>query len=48
MSPNWDPVSRTEVLRAIQEYDRLGAEAFFSAHGFAPATTYELVWDERR
>jgi hypothetical protein len=41
-------VTRTEVLRAIQEYDRLGAEAFFSAHGFAPTTTYELVWDERR
>jgi hypothetical protein len=48
MSPNWDHVTRTEVLRAIQEYDRLGPEAFFSAHGFAPTTTYELVWDERR
>jgi hypothetical protein len=30
------------------EYDRLGPEAFFSARGFAPTTTYELVWDERR
>ena len=48
MSPNWDHVTRTEVLRAIQEYDRLGPEAFFSAHGFASTTTYELVWDERR
>jgi hypothetical protein len=48
MSRNWDPVTRTEVLRALQEYDRLGPEAFFSAHGFAPTTTYELVWDERR
>ena len=48
MSPNWDHVTRTEVLNAIQEYDRLGPEAFFAAHGFAPATTYELVWDERR
>ena len=48
MSPNWDQVTRTEVLNAIQEYDRLGPEAFFAAHGFAPATTYELVWDERR
>jgi hypothetical protein len=48
MSPNWDHVTRTEVLHAIQEYDRLGPEAFFSAHGFAPTTTYELVWDERR
>lgn len=48
MSPNWDQVTRTEVLRAIQEYDRLGPEAFFTEHGFAPTTTYELVWDERR
>jgi hypothetical protein len=48
MSPNWDPVTRAEVLRAMQEYDRLRPEAFFAAHGFAPATTYELVWDERR
>jgi hypothetical protein len=44
----WDRVTRTEVLRALEEYDRLGAEGFFSAHGFAPTTTYELVWDERR
>ena len=48
MSPNWDHLTRIEVLHAIQEYDRLGPEAFFSAHGFAPTTTYELVWDERR
>jgi hypothetical protein len=48
MSPNWDPVTRTEVLHAIKEYDRLGPEVFFSVHGFAPTTTYELVWDERR
>jgi hypothetical protein len=44
----WDRVTRREVLRAIQEYDRLGPEAFFSEHGFAPTTTYELVWDRRR
>jgi len=44
----WDRVTRTDVLRAIQEYDRLGPQGFFSAHGFAPTTTYELVWDERR
>jgi hypothetical protein len=43
----WDRVTRTDVLRAIQEYDRLGPEGFFSAHGFAPTTTYELVWDGR-
>jgi hypothetical protein len=41
-------VTHTEVVHAIEEYDRLGPEAFFSAHGFAPTTTYDLVWDERR
>ena len=44
----WDPVTRDEVVRAIDEYDQLGAEAFFSAHGYAPTTTYDLVWDKRR
>jgi hypothetical protein len=44
----WDRVTGGDVLRAIQEYDRLGPERFFSEHGFAPTTTYELVWDERR
>ena len=44
----WDQVTRADVLRAIREYDRLGAERFFSAHGFAPTTTYELIWDGRR
>ena len=44
----WDRVARTDVLRAIKEYDRLGPEAFFAEHGFARTTTYELVWDERR
>jgi hypothetical protein len=48
MTVVWDRVTRTEVLRAVQEYDRLGPEAFFSAHGFAPTTTYDLIWDERR
>ena len=44
----WENVTPTDVVRAIQEYDRLGPAAFFSAHGFAPTTTYELVWDGRR
>jgi hypothetical protein len=44
----WEHVTRDDVLRAIQEYDLLGPAAFFSAHGFARTTTYELVWDERR
>jgi hypothetical protein len=43
----WDRVTRADVLRAIKEYDRLGPERFLSQHGFAPATTYELIWEER-
>jgi hypothetical protein len=44
----WDRVTRRDVLRAMHEYDQLGTEQFFSEHGFAPATTYELVWVKRR
>jgi hypothetical protein len=47
-SPAWGHVSRDHVLQAIREYDRLGPERFFSEHGFAPTTTYVLVWDGRR
>jgi hypothetical protein len=44
----WDRVTRDDVMRAIQEYDQLGPEGFFSEHGFGPATTYDLVSGERR
>jgi hypothetical protein len=44
----WDKVARADVLRAIEEYDKLGPEEFFAAHGFAPTTTYDLIWGERR
>jgi hypothetical protein len=43
----WDHVTRADVLRAIEEYDRLGPEGFFSEHGFAHTTTYELAWEGR-
>jgi hypothetical protein len=43
----WDSVTPANVQRAMEEYDRLGPERFFAAHGFAPTTTYELVWEER-
>ena len=43
----WDRVTHADVLRAIKEYDLLGPERFFSTHGFAPTTTYELAWEER-
>jgi len=44
----WNQVSHDDVVRATEEYDRLGPEGFFSAHGFAPTTTYDLVWQDRR
>ncbi len=44
----WNHVTRAEVLRAIEKYDQRGPERFFSAHGFAPTTTSELVWEGRR
>ena len=43
----WNHVTRDDVLRAMQDYDRLGPERFFSKHGFAPTTTYDLVWETR-
>jgi len=46
--PNWDQVTKDHVVRALKEYDRLGPESFFATHGFAPTTTYELVWKEHQ
>ncbi|WP_027035821.1 hypothetical protein [Mesorhizobium ciceri] len=43
---DWNSVTPGHVLQAINEYDRLGPERFFSEHGFAPTTTYELAWEE--
>jgi 1,6-anhydro-N-acetylmuramate kinase len=40
----WDRVGAADVERALAEYDRLGAKSFFAEHGFAPTTTYQLVW----
>lgn len=44
----WNQVARTDVVRAIEEYDRLGPEKFFAEHGYGPSRTYELVWEKRR
>ncbi len=46
-SPAWDQVTHAHVLRSIQEYAHLGPERFFAEHGFAPTTTYDLIWDGR-
>ncbi len=47
-STAWSQITRADVVRAIHEYDRLGPQRFFAEHGFAPTTTYDLMWDERR
>jgi hypothetical protein len=44
----WQCVTPADVLRAIKGYDRLGPERFFSEHGFAPTTIYELPWEKCR
>jgi len=43
----WEHVTHDDVVRAMQEYDRLGAEGFFSAHGYGPSRSYELISDGR-
>jgi hypothetical protein len=48
MAATFDRVSRADVERAMKEYDRLGPERFFAERGFAPTTTYELVFEQRR
>jgi hypothetical protein len=45
---DWNVVSRDNVLAALQEYDRVGAEVFFAQHGYGPSRSYELIWNERR
>jgi hypothetical protein len=40
-------VTHSDVVRAIQEYDRLGPKAFFSKHGYGESRSYELVWERR-
>ncbi len=44
---DWDKVTSDDVVHALKEYDRLGPEQFFAAHGYAPTTTYDLVWEKR-
>ena len=41
-------VTHDDVVRAIREYDALGPEGFFAAHGYGPSRSYELVWEDRR
>jgi hypothetical protein len=41
-------VTRDDVLRAVEEYDRLGPEDFFATHGYGPSRSYELAVGDRR
>ena len=44
----WDQIHEADVVRAMREYDKLGAQQFFAKHGFAPTTTYDLLWEKRK
>ena len=44
---DWSRVTAGHVAQATQEYDALGADAFFAKRGFAPTTTYDLMHDGR-
>ena len=48
MSPLADLTSRQAVLQAIEEFDRLGREAFLAKYGFGKARQYFLIHDGRR
>jgi hypothetical protein len=43
----WSPVTHADVVRAIEDYDRLGQEQFLAAHGFGRATAYLLIYRGR-
>lgn len=38
-------LTRQEILRAIEEYDQLGRDAFLKKYGFGPARSYLLHHD---
>ncbi|MFJ8627848.1 HNH endonuclease [Kitasatospora sp. NPDC093550] len=40
-------ISRESVLSAVEEYDRVGQDAFLSQYGFGQARTYLLVYEGR-
>src|SRR5690348_14076213 len=44
----WEQVTSEDVERALDEYDQLGPDQFFAKHGFAPTTTYDVVWNQHR
>ena len=45
--PSWSQVTRSDVMRAVDEFDRLGQEQFLSQYGFGRATAYLLMHQGR-
>lgn len=45
--PKFDAVTREDVIRALAEYDQLGADAFLERYGFGRAREYVLWHDGR-
>jgi hypothetical protein len=45
---NWDRVTHTDVVHAIEEFDQLGQDRFFSTHGFGQAKAYMLIYGNRQ
>jgi hypothetical protein len=43
--PNFDAVAREHVLRALEEYDELGADELLTLYGFGRARQY-LLWHD--
>jgi Swt1-like HEPN len=43
----WSRVTHAEVVRATEDYDRLGQDEFLAAHGFGRATAYLLIYRGR-
>jgi hypothetical protein len=44
---SWARVARADVVRAMEEHDRLGQERFLVEHGFGRATAYLLIYGDR-
>ena len=43
----WSAVGHADVVRAIEEYDRLGQDRFLAEHGFGRATAFLLIYRGR-
>ena len=42
-----DSISRSDILKAIDEYDRLGPDGVADKWGYRAARRYWLVWEQR-